>query len=38
MSEQLYARIGPEELVRLGDGAVLINQVNGQIDIAKRFI
>lgn len=38
VSEQLYARIGPEELVRLGDGAVLINQVNGQIDIAKRFI
>lgn len=37
VSEQLYTRVEPEELVRLGDGAVMINQINGQIDIAKRF-
>lgn len=35
--EQLFARIRPEELVSLGSGAVLIDQVSGKIYRATNF-
>lgn len=38
ISEQDYARIKPEELVQLGEGAVLINQTDGTVEMVKRFI
>ncbi len=37
VSEQLYARLTPEELVRLGEGAVLIDQRNGSVELVKRL-
>lgn len=37
IEEQLYARIKPEELVKLGEGAVLINQRNGEVDLIKKL-
>ncbi len=37
ISEQLYARLKPEELVQLGEGAVLINQMNGEIDLVRKL-
>ena len=38
VSEQDYARIKPEELATLGDGAVLIDQQQGIVERGKRFI
>lgn len=38
ITEQDYARIRPEELVHLGNGAVLINQMNGKIETVKKII
>lgn len=37
-SMQEYARIKPEELMRLGNGAVLIDQVSGRIQMTKNLV
>ena len=38
VAEQDFARVRPEELTSLRDGAVLIDQRNGKIEIAGKFV